>query len=275
MPIKPMDPETWKKKRSRVLLAGEPGARKTTSLLTWPRPLHVLIMPGEKGGASIIPDPANGVYVYAFEEEHPDKKTPSAMVVMEVKKWTGEILAGKHGPVMSFAVDGLHKLSDYMMDAATAGKFLNGEEFEPTLWGLGRRDILNYVSLVQHSPVENIVFTCWAGPERDRPDKSCKTSHIWPDLPGQLAKKALGEFTAVLYASIRPHPKDPQQMIGVWQLQPDDIVWGCGVKCPVEVARTLPRYIPQDFSILMAALDGRLAPASGEAANNKTEGNAE
>ena len=40
--IKQLDPVSWKRTRSRILVAGDPKSRKTTSLLTWPRPIHPL-----------------------------------------------------------------------------------------------------------------------------------------------------------------------------------------------------------------------------------------
>jgi len=77
--------------------------------------------------------------------------------------------------------------------------------------------------------------------------------HIWPDLPGKAAKRLLGEFTAVLYAKVVT-TKPGQPPTGVWQLQPDNEVWGVGIKCPVEVASKLPNQIPQDYNELMKIL---------------------
>lgn len=269
MPLVTATADNWKRLRSRVLIAGEPNTRKTSSLLSWPRPLHVLISPGEKGAASIQPDPDNGVHVYVWEEES-GKKTPSAMVVKEVKDMTTKILAGQFGPVSTFALDGLHKFYEFVMDSATDGDYLLGNDFDPKLYGPAGREIAQYMTTVMTSKVNNVVFTIWVAPEKDKQlDTGPKPSmHIYPDLPGKAAKRLLGEFTAVVYTKLVPSkPGSPPD--GVFQIKPDNEVWGVGLKCPTHIAAKLPTTIPQTYEALMKCFD---VASTGPAATPKPQG---
>ncbi|MEK6879083.1 MAG: hypothetical protein AABY22_05715, partial [Nanoarchaeota archaeon] len=54
----------------RVLIVGAPGSMKTTSLLTWPKPLHILSYPGEKGWET-IPTNLEGVKAYVWDVDDP------------------------------------------------------------------------------------------------------------------------------------------------------------------------------------------------------------
>ena len=184
----------WERMRSRVLIAGGPNTGKTTSLVTFPHDdkggMHVLLYPGEKGGASVPQDPYVKGYVW---EVDPGKKLASAAIVTQVGKLTTEILAGKHGPCQTFAGDGLHKFIGYILDDVTGGAFFDGEEFEARLYGRAYQVFLDYLNDVTQSAVENVVFTAWDGSEADRAKKpgekaSDIPSHTYPDLPGRLAK---------------------------------------------------------------------------------------
>ena len=258
MPYRMMEENDWLRWQSRILNAGDPYSGKTGSFLTWPRPLHAVISPGEQGAGAIRHDPAAGVFVHIFDL---DPKERSSQVTRQVMDRTVEIIAGTYGPVQTLAVDGVHKLSDFYLDAATNGDYFSGEEFEPRLYVAARRELINYMNKCRFSGVQNVVFTCWAGPERDTAKKEEKSTHIWPDLPGQLAKRILGEYTAVLYARViaGEKPGDPPRY--VWQLKPDNEIWGCGIKAPKEISEKLPKYIPQDWRILMATLAGDVSHA--------------
>lgn len=257
MPYEAMTMERWWQLTSRILIAGEPNSRKTTSLLTWPRPLHVVVSPGEKGAASIRHDPEEGVFVYTFKDDFGSKAIPSVQIVKQVRDQTIAVLSGKCGQVESFAFDGLHKFHDYVLDAVTGGEYLTGGEFDPKLYGPAQRETMQFLTSILQCPVPNVVLTVWTAPEKDKPfDKASTSMHIWPDLPGRAAKRLLGEFTAVLYATFRPGPKPGTPPEPVWQLQPDSEVWGVGVKCPEDIAKTLPKYIPQSHNHLMQILKG-------------------
>ena len=199
MPFRLMDPDDWLRTQSRLLLFGETGAGKTTSLLTWPHDkdhgLHVISCPGEQGAWAIKPDPANGVYVYVFDLQ---PGQPSSEVAREMRDLTVNVITGKYGPVATLAPDGVHKLNDFYVDAATGGDFFAGNDFEPMLYVQARREFINFLNLCRFSAVPNVVFTCWAGLEKDTKKKEDKSMHVWADLPGQLAKKIVGEFTACL-----------------------------------------------------------------------------
>ena len=97
MPFRPMEENDWLRTQSRLLLFGEPGSGKTASLLTWPRPVHVISCPGEQGAGAIKPDPANGVNVYVFDLQ---QGQPSSEVVREMRDLTVNVIAGTHGEII-------------------------------------------------------------------------------------------------------------------------------------------------------------------------------
>lgn len=253
MPFVPADAEMYTKSQSRVLIAGDPNSGKTQSLLTWPRPLHVVVYPGEKGAATIRHDPTNGVHVYLYQ----GGKTGinSADCIREVRQLVTDILVGKMGKTETIAGDGVHKFYDYLLDVSSGGAYLNGDEVDMKAYVPAQREFQKHLDTIAYSSAPNVVFTCWTGQERDSQKKEVKTTHIWPDLPGKAAKRILGEFTATLYSTVRPAAipgGDPQF---VWQLKPDETVWGVGVKCPDDVRAQLPKYTPQDWKTLMTTIN--------------------
>jgi hypothetical protein len=253
MPFKTADADTYTRSQSRIMIAGDPNSGKTRSLLTWPRPLHVIAYPGEKGSATIRHNPAEGVHVYIYEGGKTGVN--SADCVRELRQLVTDILTGKMGACETIACDGVHKFFDYLLDVATAGDYLEGNEFEPRLYVPAQREFQKHLDTVTFSAVPNVVFTCWSGQERDSVKKEIKTTHIWPDLPGKTAKRILGEFTATLYATVRPAAVPGGEPQFVWQLKPDDQVWGVGIKVPDDVRASLPKYIPQDWKVLMDTLN--------------------
>ena len=244
------DNSAWARRARRILINGPPNSRKTSSLATWPGPLFVQSYPGEKGTASIPKTTVDGLPVKAFAFESPEAEVNWSQVVKDTKALTIEILSGKLGEVKTFAGDGLHKLYFMFLAEATFGASARGENFDAKLYGNAGTRFFQYVDLVMRSNVENVVFTCWDGHEKDDPDEkgTSPSRHIFPELPGQASKKIMGEFSISLYAT-----KDPAGKF-VWQTQPSGKVWGAGVKLPVEVAKTLPLFIEQDWRVLEKAL---------------------
>src|SRR5229473_2064730 len=222
MPFKQLDKDTWKKGVSRTLIVGPPNSFKTTSISTWPRDIHWISYPGEKGHSS-IPAGDPGVHAYVWEADDLTKFSPSS-VVTEIEKLTIEILTLKHGPITTFAGDGLHKLYEfYLLQELAALKQVFGgspefagatdEELEEKLsgkaYGRAHSSFKHYLDIVGFSGVEHAVFTIWDGEEKDNPDnKRGGPSHVFPDLPGKMARRIMGEFPIVLASKITlPDPQ--------------------------------------------------------------------
>ena len=252
MAFKKVDPDGWKRLLTRILITGDPNSRKTTSLATFPRPLHALIVPGEKGAAALPQE--EGITGYAWEQEDSVKLSPAG-IVKAVNVLVAEIVGGKHGPVQTLAIDGFHKMYTWMLADITGGLSLTGDEFEPRLYGRAHEEAMHFLTTINLSSVPYAVFTCWAGKEADNPELGSKGgSHVFPDLPGKMAKRIMGEFGVVLYAEVGQAPGPGKEPPATWQLQPEGKVWGAGVKCPPAIARTLPKRVPQDWTKLEALL---------------------
>lgn len=260
MPFQKLDPSSWEKVARRVLVIGPPNSRKTSSLTTWPRPIHVLVFPGEKGSAS-IPINEPGVHAYVWEQT---PGTSPHTVWKEVQAETKKILSGAYGECRTFAGDGLHKLYQYLYevrlaDLVEAFPDSDQDKLGGRAYGLAHKAFLQYLTEVCQSNVENVVFTCWSAREKDNPEDKRSKSHIWPDLPGQLAQWVLGEFAVVLYAEVGlPLPDGTAP--ATWQLRPAGVVAGVGVKGPVAITAKLPSKIKQSWAVLEPLLLGQTAP---------------
>lgn len=253
MPFKELNADSWQQGLRRCLIVGPPNSRKTTSLFTWPRPATVVSYPGEKGYAS-IPVGDEGIQAFVWEDDVATKTSPSALV-KEIESITFQALA-KPG-LVTFAGDGLHKLYTAYLNEATNGAYAAGDDFEPRLYGRAHEAFLHYLNRVMHSKVQYVVFTVWDGREADNPEAGSKgPTHIFPDLPGKLAKRIMGEFSVVLYAEVTP-PVPGQVQKATWQLQPGGKVWGAGVKVPPALAAKLPSRVPQDWKLVEPLLLGK------------------
>jgi len=260
MPFKLLDPNAWVKSLSRTLINGPPNSRKTTSLLTWPKPLFILVYPNEGGAASI---PADDPEVTAMVFEEDEVETPGT-IIAEIEKVTIQALTGGHGDVKTFAGDGIHKLYRcyFEREFRTLTAAYPGSDEDKLIgraYGNAHNEFLNYLGKVKRSGVENIVFTVWDGKEKDddKDTSTRATSHIYPDLPGQLAKRIMGEFSVVLYA-ILPPGSDHTRVVPKWQIQPTGAVWGAAIKCPIEIAKDLPQEVEQDWAKLLPILKGEV-----------------
>ena len=255
MPFKQLTADSWQQGLRRILIVGPPNSRKTTSLFTWPRPIGVVSYPGEKGYAS-IPATAPDVTALVWEDDIAAKTSPSALV-KEIETATFGLLS-RNEPITTFAGDGLHKLYTAYLNEATNGAYAQGDDFEPRMYGRAHEAFLHYLNRVMHSKVPYVVFTVWDGREADNPEAGSKSpSHIFPDLPGKLAKRIMGEFSVVLYAEVTP-PVPGQLQKATWQLQPGGKVWGAGVKLPPDLAAKLPQKVPQDWQLVEPMLLGKI-----------------
>lgn len=260
MPFKKLDANLWLRVFSRCLIIGPPNSRKTTSLLSFHRPISILSYPGEKGSGT-IPINESGINAEVWEDEEVVKEDPIKLI-KEVENKTIEMLAAKP---RTFAGDGIMKLAGlYWRREFNRLTIINDSakvpatEDEIKLRAYGNpnygstKDVLKYISMVNHSNVETIVFTCWEGEERDDPKAKGRdvTTHTFADLPGALARRIVGEFGIVLYSHVT-QPDVKGESKATWQIRPSGKVWGVGVKLPPAVAARMPgQGIPQDWAKL-------------------------
>lgn len=258
MAFKSLDPEGWKKALRRVLLVGPPNSRKTTGMGTWPGMKAYMVYPGETGHGSIdVTREDTKAFVW---EEDAQKTLGPAALVKEIESNTWDILAGKHGAFDVFNGDGIHKLYAAYINDASAGAFGKGEEFDPKCYGHAHEMFAYYLNRVMASPMSYVNFSCWDGREADDPTMAKGTSHVYPDLPGKMAKRIMGMFSVVLYCEVSPPqaamPGQKPTQTATWQLQPGGKVWGAGVKVPPEIAAKLPLKVEQNWQTLEPLLLG-------------------
>ena len=276
--FKVLTPELGAKMMRRALIIGGPNTFKTHAIVhTFPRPLHLISYPGEKGTGT-IPTNQPDLKGYIWEEDDPSKIV-IATAINDIEKTTWEFLMGKNGEIKTFAGEGLHKLASLYWNREytrllamnekqiTEGKLdRNGLPLEEglKLQAYGNenygscKEIMAYVSRVCQSNVDTVVFTCWEGVEVE--DKELAGAqggkrHIFADLPGKLARKIVGEFGVVMYAEVGL-PGPDGRSTGTWQIRKAGSVWGVGVKAPFEIALKLPARIPQNWSKLYPLLLG-------------------
>jgi hypothetical protein len=267
MAFKQQDVDLWKRRFSRALVVGPPNSWKTSSLLTWPMPMAVVVYPGEKGSSS-LPPTHPGLTTHVWEEDPLTANKPGP-IVKAVEGVTLDVLSGTHGPITTFAGDGLHKLYEVYFDAAIA-EVGDDERVRGRAFGMAHESFMAYLKRVLHSPVPYVVMTCWDGPEKDNPladpkDKDAP-KHLWPDFAGKLAKRIVGEFGAVLYAQpgtelLTGSGQRAKFKAGTWYTRPHGAVWGAGLKLPLAVAQRVPSVVPQDWTALEALVLGPTPPS--------------
>ena len=252
----------------RMLIVGPPNVFKTASLLTCHRPLYILSVPGEKGWETIprhLPD----VKGYVWRDDEASKGSSYA-TLQEVEKLTKELIAGKHGEVVTLAVDGLHKLYDLHFEAAlaymrTTRAFTEGpnagdeEVITGPAYGKAHRTFKKYLDLVLQSPIPYVIGTVWEGRIKDDPANKNRNAptHIFPSIPGKMGERVVGEFGVVVYAKIGlPGPDGFSK--SHWETRKVGDIWGVGIKIDPEIARKIPPQVPQDFKKLEALVKGLL-----------------
>ena len=270
-----LNEETWDFAISRDLRVGGPNTGKSQSLLTNERPTIVISYPGEKG-ITTFPKNEPDFKVFFWKEDDMTKNKPG-VIIKEVETLTLDILAGKHGEFHSFCGDGLHKLyshfwlREFNFLMQTKSELLGRPKKDGTIWSEedfrlsaygnenygASRSFMDYVTMVYQSSAKHVTFTCWEGVEMDVPELRSKSpTHIFPDFPGKLAKRIMGEFAIVLYASLtNPDPQGKQKAF--WQLRPGGKVWGAGIKMPASVRDNIPASIEQDWADLWLYLTGQ------------------
>ena len=264
MPFVKLSQEGVTVRRRRLLINGAPNTRKTTSLLTLPGPRAIVSSPGEKGYDTL---PLNDSQTLPFIWNIEDNKKDSHAIVREVIQTSMDCITGKHGKLISFAFEGVHKFFEYIMDSVTDGAWFKGEDFEPKAYALGYRMLEDFLSRLIHNTLPVVAFTCWAEPEADRKPRPGEKSrdipnHMMPALPGQAAQKIMGEFSVIVHASVGPIPPGTEA-VGRWQTKPYGEVWGCSIKAPAEVVKKIPVFIPADYTVLDKLLTNGLLTNGG------------
>ena len=258
----------------RMLIQGPPNSGKTHSVCaTWPRPLHIVVAPGEVGDAT-IPRGVEGIYPYVWEEQQTGIKTSSQDTLAQVETLMWEIIGGKYGPVESLCFDGFHKHYGYILDWISGGALFKGEALGSSedpyasarMYNRAREYARYFVQRVNRSLIPNVVWICWDGREADDPTKGFKSqSHVFPGLPGQAAKEFMGEFSLTVHARILWAQRQPKGLAPAkWQLLPEGDVWGAVVKAPAAVIAELPVYCDQSYKVLKQVLEAAYAKAQAK-----------
>lgn len=237
----------WERASRRWLLSGPPNSGKTTSLRTFPQPVIVQSYLMEKGYSSI-----QGVAkAFVPRDFDPLEVVNWQAVINDTTKLTAEIISGKHGECATFAADGLHKLYEAYLAAATGGASIRGEDFEAKLYMGAANKFFAYINMIYNSKVPMFVGTVWDGLEKDNPEDKDKqaSSHVFPELPGKSAKRIMGEFSVALGCKIQGTGKAASYL---WQTKPQGRVWGAGMKIPLEIYSAIPDFVPQDYATLAA-----------------------
>ena len=260
---------------SRVAIFGPPNTLKTTAMLTWPKgktsygegAMVIMLYPGEKGWDT-IPRDREDIIPLVWQIEDPTKVSP-AQIVREVEQTTWRALAGEYGKILTFCGDGLHKLygwyylQSWLEMTALFEKSQGDSAAEAArlpAYNRAHERFSLYVTKLINSSVPWLVCSMWEGRVKDNPDDPAKNAkrHVFPDLPGQMAKDIVGEFpSGVLYAEVTaPDPKGRVQ--GYWLTKKTGDIWGVGLKVPEEVALKIPPRIPAHFESLMRAIRGEV-----------------
>lgn len=266
MGFRALTPEQRFLPAGRVLIWGRPNTFKTTSIVeTWPEDFaqpgskQFISLPGEKGWES-IPHRLS-VVSHVWQVDDVAQVTPHS-VLREANQIVADVVSAKHGTPTTIAVEGIHKFYDYAYDAAlddllsSDTKNLGAEAFRGPAYGLAHKTVMRFLNKLSATGVPYLVVTCWEGDKKDDPKDRSKNAptHKAPQLPGQLADAITGEFGVSIRASLKR--TGPNEVRGVWQILPDPGVQGCAVKVGVEIAKRLPRTIPQDFRILRDLVSG-------------------
>ena len=251
---------------SRVLLFGPPNSLKTTCLLQLPQPNHIISVPGEKG-YDTIPADNPGIKPYIWRTEDASKLSPFK-VVAEMEEIVTQIRAGKFGEARSICLDGVHKAYDWfyakalmgLMVAAenrAKGQPVDEEQFRGPAYGVAHNEFGLWLTRLLQSKTEYVWITTWEADKKDDPklrDPKAPT-HVYPDLPGQLGKRIVGEVSAVLYCKTELDLVSGR-LKGKWLLKPNNKIHGVGVKVDPKIAATLPAEMDMDFTKLIALLRG-------------------
>ena len=250
-------------RRRRLLINGKSGSRKTTSILTSPRPIAIINYPGELGWDT-IPDADPEVTKLVWSEDD-GKKIEAMKVIREIEKTALDIIAaGKH---KSLWFEGLHHFVTLAMDDVTGGAYTRGEEFEPKLYALGYRMVFDHIARMSNTNVPVVGWTCWAEAKAERAKRPGEKSEDIPKkimsaLPGQLPHQIKGRFSVMLYQSLKPR-KDKAGVTqknergeviydAQWQVRESGEVICAGLKGDAKVVSQIPLHIMASYDTFEA-----------------------
>ena len=249
----------WRRLATRIGIIGAPNKGKTQSLLTFPPPVALVSMPGEMGintvplgvveGREVIVDPAGKVigHPYFFEPVAGDGWYKA---MQDVKDTVAKIISD--GAHQTLALDGLHNYYLTVLNVKSGGALARGEDFE------GRRAYGQAASLFfqdlrswLRSSVPYVAATMWMSRDQDSPNTAAQEkvprSHYFADLAGKSGQRIAGEFAVFLQATTEGTGRAARY---IWKTDPDDDVWGVGVKMPVAQRAKLPPQLPQEWAKL-------------------------
>jgi len=250
-------------RRRRLLINGRSGSRKTTSLLTSPRPIAVINYPGELGWDT-LPDDDADVYKRVWAED--DKKGDALKVIQAVEREALEIIAS--GKYRSVWFEGLHHFTALALDFVTDGAYLDGKEFEPRQYGLGYRMVFDHITRMSNTNVPVVGWTCWAELKAERGKRAGEKQDDIPKkwlsaLPGQLPHQIMGRFSVTLYQSLKVRKDKAGLTIknergepiqdATWTTRQHGDILCAGLKGPKEVVEKIPTVIPADYNELEKA----------------------
>jgi hypothetical protein len=221
-------------------------------------------LPGEKGWetvplkdtiASITPA-LHGIHQLLWEEEDVEKTSPHAVlkqVDKGIKDAVAQAMVAWKGSRWTLVLEGLHKLYGWhykarMIDLQGTKSYAESggddEKIGGRAYGLAHDSYQGWLHEIMSLPIPYVLGTIWEGKTRDDLSDTSKKapSHIFPDLPGEMAKRIVGEFTIVLYSEVSlPDPRGRQR--GKWTVKPQGKIWGVGVHLPPEIAMKVPATI--------------------------------
>jgi hypothetical protein len=245
------DDGNWQLDRSRVLICGEPDTGKTTSFRTWDKPLHIVVMPGELGSASLPRGP--GIWHHRLPRPEDGKPRAYGAEWTHVMTMCRDIVSGRHGQVATIAIDGLHKLYELALAAVTNGLSAGATDFEARKYLPAWNVFKQFLDMVNNSSVPNVVMTCWIRYGKEDPTdrgKDAAQEQI-PALAGQQAQKLLGEFSVKL-VSVDEGAGAGRQF--KWVTQPTAKIRAAGIKGPLDVTAKIPPRVPQDWQAMKPLL---------------------
>lgn len=235
--------DAWKRIFRRTLENGPPLSGKTTAMKTWPPKRHLIIAPGELGHSSILPDDDTRMYFWEFDPTA--SRTDYKKVLVELEIVVREILCGKYGEVVTFGLDGLHKLYYVIMKA-------NGFTIDTDTREYARyhEAFTQLIGPILGSNVPYIVMTCYDGQEAI--EAGSKVTQVFPQLPGRMAKEVMGLFPVVLHTK---RVGDGQKQQFLWELKASGKMQGAGMHLPVEIAAKFPAEMDQDWRQVEAIIN--------------------
>lgn len=243
------DVDQWVSDASRILLNGPPLTGKTTSLLTFPRPCHILIAPTEMGASSIRDNPKAGVHVYKFQFKAAEVLKYQT-IWRGVQETTQMILDGSHGKVNTFCIDGLHRLYYFIQKALGYTASTDSKEYSRY-----HETFVNFLLPILSSDVPTVVATSYDGTEMVEDSAGKGIATIYPGLPGRMAKEIMGYFPLVFHSETFRTGKGEEYR---WQLRAKDKVRGAGAHFPADVRDVFPNYVPQDWNVVLNLINKAL-----------------